>query len=116
MSSTDPKEDDFLASFFNKEFLEAARLLSEAGVEPLVGTDPDCESYYIQRQKTSMNPSDFEIDLEDLEEVKQRLGELWRGRESAILADLSQKILELTPRFATVEEVEDVSPYIYVMF
>lgn len=117
MNSTDAERDEVLVAFFEREFGRAAQLLSEQGVQLLVpGPDGECASYYVERRKRAMEPADFELNLGNLDEVQRSLRKLWKGPESFILADLSEKILALAPRYNTVEEIEDVSPFIYVMF
>ena len=64
-----------------------------------------------------MDAADFELDLDDLEEVKRKLCDLWQGSpQTELLSELLDNILKLSPRFEDSEELEDVSPYIYVMF
>ena len=63
-----------------------------------------------------MAPADFELNLDDHQEIIGRLGELWQGAEHDILRELSEKILALAPAFDGVEDVDEVSPFIYVMF
>lgn len=113
----DSDRDSVLVSFFEREFGQAARLLAKQDIELLApGPDGECVTYYVERQGRALEPADFELNLEDLQEVKRTLRGLWKGPESFILADVSDKILALAPRYASVEEVEDVSPFIYVMF
>lgn len=117
MSSIDKNRSRLLVSFFNREFVPVARLLSEEGVQLIEpGPDRECETYYIPRQKRSIDHADFELNLEDSDEVKRDLQKLWKGSESFILTDLSNKILALSSLFADVETAADVSPFIYVMF
>ena len=78
--------------------------------------DPSLGTYYTRRQQRSMEPSDFQLDLEDLEWVKRAMNEIARASGADRLGDLYEKILDLADGFEPVGEVEDVSPYIYVMF
>ena len=78
--------------------------------------DGERESYHIRRERTSMEPADFELNLEDMDEVRRWLSDRWQGPGSEALAHLLEKILQLAPHFDSVEEVEDVSPDMYVMF
>jgi hypothetical protein len=117
MSSTDTDLDNVLVAFFEQEFVTAAQRLAERSVRLLESAPNNgCATYYTPRQKRTMEPADFEWDLGNVEEVKQALRELWNGSEADVLSDLSDRILALAPRYASVEEVEEVSPFIYVMF
>lgn len=118
MSLTDAEKDELLISFFQEEFKRAAELLSKEGVKLLVTEpDPNCETYYIQRQKTTIEQADFEIDLDNMEQLKQALEQLCKTpEERLILVDLFEKILNLAPLYESVEQTEEVSPFIYVMF
>jgi len=63
-----------------------------------------------------MKPEDMELDLEDIVWVKDTLAEITAGPDREILAEVYHKIIDLADRFDEVEDAEDVSPYIYVMF
>ena len=63
-----------------------------------------------------MEPASFDLDLGDPARVGESMGDLWTESQSPILAELVDKILALAPRYADVNESEDVSPLVYVMF
>ena len=117
MSSTDMDQDKELADFYLAEFGRAGRLLAERGV-CLLETMPDRDraSYYMKRQRTRMERGDFELALETTDGVTCALQTLWTGPEAAHLAELSEKILTLAPRFASRDQDAHVSPHMYVMF
>lgn len=117
MRSTESDLVDSLSSFYEREFPQSAKLLSDKGIQ-LLADRPDsmASTYFIQRRKPNIEPADFELDLEDLEKVRQYLRERWAGPERDALAELTEKILALAPQFASVEQKTDVSPFMYVMF
>ncbi|MBM3301162.1 MAG: hypothetical protein FJY85_14550 [Deltaproteobacteria bacterium] len=117
MNSTNADLDHTLLSFFQSELSETARSLREQGAQLLVpGPDSESTTYYIRRSKTRMEPADFELKLTDLAEVRQRLRGLWKGAEETTLGNLTDKILALAPHFDSIEDTEEVSPFVYVMF
>ena len=117
MILTKTRPEKSLAKLFDKEFARASRELSERGVELLsAGPDPSRDSYYVRRQKTTLEPADFEMDLQDWDEVARRLTDQWTDGTADVGAKLSIKIIEMAPQFESVEQTEDVSPNIYVMF
>jgi hypothetical protein len=63
-----------------------------------------------------MKPEELELDLEDIDWVKNALAQIADGPESEILADVYGRIIDLAGRFEEIDDAEDVSPYIYVMF
>jgi hypothetical protein len=106
-----------LDEFFKVEFGGAAAALSRRGITLLrPGPDGNATTYYVLRRKTVMSRADFQLDLEDPSAVTDFLGRLWAGDESVILTQLARKVLALAPHYVSVEETEDVSPFIYVMF
>jgi hypothetical protein len=107
----------FLDAFFEGEFGRAAAALARRGVGLLdAGPDATLPTYYVPRRTRAIARADFELNLEDPAAVRESLARLWAGPESATLVDLAEKILALAPRYASVDETEDVSPFIYVMF
>ena len=106
-----------LADFFRDEIVPTAEFLSQTRNRLLsTGTEESMDSFFVARVKTSLDPADFEINLNDLEEVKRRLHELWPGSGQDVVTRLITKIIDLAPHFDSTEELEDVSPFIYVMF
>jgi hypothetical protein len=117
MSSIDREPDELLVSFFEREFAPARESLRDHDIELIdPGPDPDCPSYYSQREKTILEPTDFELDLDDVEKLMLFLEQLWLGPEKPILADLFRKILALAPRYREEPDSDEISPYIYAMF
>ena len=118
MSSTDSgRRDRLLDSIYKEEFLRTARELSEQSVQLLADRpDPELQSYFIERERKEIQSEDFMLDLDDLKQVKQQLSKLSDGSEAEPLSRLFDKILALADHFESVDEVEDVSEYIYVMF
>ena len=116
MSLTDDSGNELVA-IFECEFVPAAQHLSRNGIETLTtGFDPACSSYYRQRDKTGMEPADFEMNLDDLEEVKRHWRSYWTPAECEILEGLLNKVLALAVNYKSVRSAEDVSPFIYAMF
>ena len=116
MSSTE-QTDALLRSFYETEFVRAARILSAQGARMLeAGFDENCETYFTERRRTTMEPSDFELSPEDPNAFKQALQQLWTGPEAYVLAGLMLKILALSPHFTDAEVSKEVSPLIYAMF
>lgn len=117
MNSTESPTDSVFLSFYENNFARAARFLSEQSVRLLESeVGKDRATYYVVREKRSMNPIDFEINLENLDEVKQALRKLWAEAETSTLSDLTNKILSLSEYFKETQADEDVSPFIYAMF
>ena len=117
MSWTERKRDRVLRTIFDKDFLATKRALSELGVGLLdTGPDESLETYYQQRARRRMEPSNFELDPGDLDSMKVRLRELWVGPEASALSDLAATVLATLPRFAGVETDEEVPALIYAMF
>ncbi|HEX7312906.1 MAG TPA: hypothetical protein VF297_03245 [Pyrinomonadaceae bacterium] len=116
MNSTE-ETDALLRSFYETEFVRAAQALSARGARVLVtGFDEGCQSYFVERTRTTLGRSDFELSPEDPRAVEQALRRLWSGPESDVLAELLPKILALSPHCAETEVDRDVSPHVYVMF
>ena len=117
MQWTDEQQAEFLTQFYQDVIEPAARRLAEGGAEMLtIGTDSNQESYFSRREDSSMKPGDLELDLENIDWVREAISDITHGPEGEILADVYRKILDLADRFEEVEGAEDVSPYIYVMF
>ena len=117
MNLTDDEPDNELVAIFEREFVPVARRLSEQGIETLVtGFDAECASYYIPRKRKQLSRADFELNLDDLEEVKRYFRSGWTDAESEILSDLLEQILALSVNYESVQIDEDVSPFVYAMF
>jgi hypothetical protein len=85
------KHEKFLTNFFDNRIAPVARALKKQDFQLLDdGREVNnSESYFVRRPQTIMDAADFEL-----------LG----------------NILKLAPRFENSEELDDVSPFIYVMF
>jgi hypothetical protein len=117
MPWTDDQQAEFLAKFHRDVIEPAASRLREQDVETLSVTPDDKErSYFSRRVHPDMKPEDLELDLENIDWVKEAFGEITDGPEGDILSDLYNQIVDLADRFEEMEDAEDVSPYIYVMF
>jgi hypothetical protein len=86
-----------------------------------LGTDPDAQTYYIDRRKTTLSPRDFEIEVGDsVDDFEQALVELWKSQEYSQLTVLASTLSKLARslRFVEVEGEQEgeVDPFIYVMF
>ncbi|HEX7771674.1 MAG TPA: hypothetical protein VF435_04590 [Pyrinomonadaceae bacterium] len=117
MNSTDGDSDEFLVLFFNREFTRTMQSLSRHETQLLTpGPDSSCASYYIQRKNPSLKKTDFELDIVDEEKLLASLEQLSSGPEAPLLADLFQKIIALSARYAGESSSHEVTPYIYAMF
>jgi hypothetical protein len=117
MQWTDQQQVEFLTQFYKEIIAPAADRLRQQDVEILTTKpDPDEASYFSQRKHPSMTPEELELNLEDIDWVKNAITQITDGPESEILADVYGRIIDLADRFEEVEDAEDVSPYIYVMF
>lgn len=117
MQWTDQQQVEFLTRFYNEIIAAAADRLKQQDVEILTTKpDPNELSYFSQREQSSMKPAELELDLEDIDWVKNALAQIADGPESEILADVYGRIIDLAARFEEIDDAEDVSPYIYVMF
>jgi hypothetical protein len=108
--------------FFSKELMPLAKTLRDEAISffPL-GTDPDAQTYYIDRRKTTLSPRDFEIEVGDsVDDFEQALVELWKSQEYSQLTVLASTLSKLARslRFVEVEGEQEgeVDPFIYVMF
>ena len=63
-----------------------------------------------------MKPEELELDLEDIDWVKNALTQIADGPEAEILADVYGRIIDLAARSEEIDDAGDDSPYIYVMF
>ena len=114
---TDDQQAEFLAQFHRDVIEPAASRLREQDAEMLsVGSEVNERSYFSRRVHPDMKPEDLVLDLENIDWVKEAFGDITDGPEGKILADLYSQIVDLADRFEEMEDAEDVSPYIYVMF
>jgi hypothetical protein len=117
MQWTDQQQVEFLTQFYNEIIAPAADRLKQHDVEILTTKpDPDEPSYFSQRKHSSMKPEELELNLEDIDWVKNAITQITGGPEAEILADVYVRIIALADRFEEVDDADDVSPYIYVMF
>ena len=117
MQWTDQQQVEFLTQFYNEIIAPAADRLKQQNAEILnTNPDPNELSYFSQREHSSMKPDELELDLEDIDWVKNAITQITDGPEAAILADIYRQIIDLADRFEEVDDADDVSPYIYVMF
>jgi hypothetical protein len=117
MSSISAESEARLVDVFEHEFTAAARRLGRLGLQPLeTGFDKAASSYYREREKTQLDPSDFELNLDDPEDVKRHFRRGWTKDETEVLEELVDKILTLADVCDDVEQSTDVSPFIYAMF
>ncbi|MCD5399327.1 MAG: hypothetical protein LR120_06245 [Dehalococcoidia bacterium] len=117
MQWTDQQQVEFLTRFYNEIIAAAADRLKQQHVEILTTeADPNELSYFSQREQSSMKPEELELDLEDIDWVKNALTQITDGPEAEVLADVYGRIIDLAARFEEIDDAEDVSPYIYVMF
>ena len=105
--------------FFLKELIPLAEQLRGEGKAffPVKG-DPGATTYYIQRDKTTMTPEDFEVvGCDAVEGFEEALIDLWRSQGYPQLTALAPTLSRLARSLYHVEEqTEEVSPFIYVMF
>ena len=117
MSSISAESETRLVEVFEREFSVAARRLQNMGLKPLeTGFDQTASSYYVEREQTQLEKSDFELDLDDPDDVKRHFRRGWTREETEVLADLVDHILALADVCDDVEQSTDVSPFIYAMF
>ena len=117
MSSISAESETRLVEVFEREFAVAARRLQSLGIKPLeTGFDKTAASYYLEREQTQLEKSDFELNLDDPDDVKRHFRRGWSEEETAVLAQLVDHILELADVCDDVEQSTDVSPFIYAMF
>jgi hypothetical protein len=105
-----------------KVFLEIIRLSKKIKAQKNelfpIKSDSDAESYYICRQKRSLNPKDFEtIDCRSFDDLQDRLHEYWAVHGDDDLISLAPSMKRLAETLYDVhDQDEEISPYIYVMF
>jgi hypothetical protein len=117
MSSISAESETRLVEVFEREFAVAAERLREMGLQPLeTGFDKTASSYYREREKTQLDRSDFELNLDDPEDVKRHFRRNWTRDETEVLEELVGHILALADVCDDVEQSTDVSPFIYAMF
>ena len=82
------------------------------------GPHPVNNTYFVRRSKVSMDPSDFETGgCSSSEDIKKALVDLWGAEgnnDLSIMADAIVQLAELTHQ--SVEQTDEVSPFMYVMF
>ena len=117
MPWTDDQQARFLTQFYHDVIEPAATRLREQEAELLTtGSDANQQSYLSRRARPSMNPEDMVLDLESIDSVKDAFSMITDGPDGEVLNEVYRRIIDLADRFEEVEDAEDVSPYIYVMF
>lgn len=117
MPWTDEQQAMFLTQFYHDVIEPAGRRLAEHGAEMLTtGPNSNESSYFSGREEPSVKPEDMELDLENIDWIRDAVSKITCGPQGEILADVYLRIIDLADRFEDVEDTEDVSPYIYVMF
>jgi len=116
---TDRKTDAAVRAFFDGELMPLAAKSKAAGHNFLdVKQNPRAASYYVQRDKRTMDRADFET-LADLtpESLPRVLTAFWKQRKTDALLSLVPSITKLAAALhATQRQDEDVSPFVYMMY
>ncbi len=117
MSAT--KKEGDVKKFFSKEVLPLSKKMTAEGKAFFpTGFEPDEQSYYIKRQKTTMAKEDFEVaGCDSFEAFEKALAAMWRSQGYPELAALAPGLAGLSKALYSAEEqTGEVSPFIYVMF
>jgi hypothetical protein len=80
--------------------------------------DAGAPTYYIKRQKTTMDRNDFVVPgCESFKNLEKALVDMWQAQGHPELASLAPGLKKLAESLYSTEDTEgEVSPYIYVMF
>jgi hypothetical protein len=117
MSLTD--NDLAVKKFYYSQLLPVAKELQGQGKTFFDKSfDSSCNSYYIKRKKTTMEPEDFEsVDCPDIEAMEQALIKMWTESGDSALIQLVPEMAALAQKLYLKEDQdEEVSPFVYVMF
>ncbi|TWT44872.1 hypothetical protein RAS1_12900 [Phycisphaerae bacterium RAS1] len=119
MSSTEAHSTALIHEFHARQLVPLAEKLVAQGraVMPLE-PEPAVASYYEQRKKTSMSPTDFEVfGTAQVGDFRDALAQLWKSQGWSELAPLAPGLAEIAQAVYFVEDRdEEVSPFLYVMF
>jgi hypothetical protein len=87
---------------------------------PLIplAAEPEAKTYFVDRERRSMRPDDFELaGTASIDEFRQALAAHWTAAGHPALAELAPDFASLAEAlYQVVEQGEEVSPFIYVMF
>jgi hypothetical protein len=117
MSMTD--NERAVKQFYYSQLLPLAKVLQIQGKTFFDKSfDSSCNSYYMKRSKTTMEPADFEsVNCPDVEAMEQGLIRMWTESGDSVLIELVPEIAALAQRLSLKEaQDEEVSPFVYVMF
>lgn len=105
--------------FFCKALMPLARRLKYEGrVFFPVKAEPQLQTYYVTRDKTSMVSEDFEMaGCDSIDNLEEALINMWTSQGYPELNTLAPALTKLAQSLHFVEEQnEEVSPFVYVMF
>ncbi|MBL9124525.1 MAG: hypothetical protein JNG90_12900 [Planctomycetaceae bacterium] len=118
MSWTEAEATAHLRALFLEQMLPAATVGGKPQACFPLGADPAAPTYYIERQKPSMNREDFLVrTAAGGDDPIVALGELWSSQGLDRLAALAPQLAAAATALRQIEKpADDVSPFIYVMF
>jgi hypothetical protein len=105
--------------FFAQKLVPLAREYRLRNVELVaLRPDPAADSYFAERERTSMSRGDFEFDgTESIEEFRSALARHWNSLGHPELAALAGDFAALAAALYKADQLsEELSPFIYVMF
>lgn len=116
---TDRRTDAAVKSFFDGELMPLAAKMKAGGHSFLeVKHDAKAATYYLPRDKRTMERADFEA-LAELapDSLSRMLAAFWKTRKDDALVPLAGPIAKLANTLhATQRPDEDVSPFVYMMY
>lgn len=119
MSSTEsPVPTEVLRELFEAKLLPAAEQDQPARAFFPLGPDAGAETYYVERQRTTMSRDDFHLRTRDGgDDPIVALGERWQDQGLERLAALAPELRAIAAALRQTEApADEVSPLIYVMF
>jgi|WetSurMetagenome_2_1015567.scaffolds.fasta_scaffold369133_2 hypothetical protein len=118
MTATKSADAKRSGKFFKNTVLPLAEKLGKGKPFFLEKFDVGTSTYYIKRQKTTMQHNDFEAPgCESFADFEKALVDMWQNQGYPELVVLAPGLAKLAKALYSAEEqVSEVSPFIYVMF
>jgi len=120
MNLTDQADPEVaITNFFRQQLLPLHRQLRDAGKRFFATqADPERETYFVPRDKTTLYPGDMEIPgCSTPADLEEKLREMWESQGNGELAAMAPALGGLAQLLCRrAEPGEEVSPFIYVMF
>jgi len=109
----------FVKKLFFKEIVPISEELHKKGIRFFpMNFNNNLSTYYIKREKRTMEPEDFEISgCDSFSGFESALTDIWKAQQHNELIPLAQISSKLAKSlYLKEEDDEEVSPFIYVMY